>query len=368
MRFPKPRRADVFAAAMSALWLLHPLAASAACNPESCDAVFACGTRECIGNSCVTFAETSGTVCRAAAGVCDRAETCNGSSISCPSDQKTSASTVCRSSADACDAAEMCTGTSAFCPADVSITPSIDRLILLERRSHFPSGFGNHSLAVELEGTNLCLVSLQSTEAIPSPIEFGTNTPSDRVQQNLLLNSSPLPNDTYTFAVNRGAAGGTLEFGAGTPNGSIVALSPAHTERVGPNPEFRILSDCSTCGLIRVLLSDDDPFLPFAETPDGFAPPPLDVEVALELGDLIGAPAQLAEAEYQLTIEAIAGTLGFDHAFEGDSSGVRFTYLAGTSETNVIEFSVPEPGANPCAWGAALALGIRAHARRRRIA
>src|SRR5262249_34062793 len=41
----------------------------------------------------------AGTVCRAAAGVCDVAETCTGSSSACPSDGYASASTVCRAAA-----------------------------------------------------------------------------------------------------------------------------------------------------------------------------------------------------------------------------------------------------------------------------
>src|SRR5206468_9429674 len=90
----------------------------------------------------------AGTVCRAAVDECDQAETCNGTSTTCPADgKKTSgtactsdgnpctldqcngtsnacqhpagnAGTVCRAAADDCDLAETCNGTSTSCPAD----------------------------------------------------------------------------------------------------------------------------------------------------------------------------------------------------------------------------------------------------------
>jgi hypothetical protein len=60
----------------------------------------------------------AGTLCRAATGACDVAETCNSTSTTCPADGFASASTVCRAAAGACDVAECCTGTSAACPAD----------------------------------------------------------------------------------------------------------------------------------------------------------------------------------------------------------------------------------------------------------
>ncbi len=57
-------------------------------------------------------------VCRAAAGDCDVAENCSGSSAACPSNKYKSASTVCRASAGDCDEVEKCSSTSAACPAD----------------------------------------------------------------------------------------------------------------------------------------------------------------------------------------------------------------------------------------------------------
>ncbi len=60
----------------------------------------------------------AGTVCRAAAGSCDVAETCTGTSTVCPADKLRSRSYTCRAAAGPCDAAEKCSGSSVTCPAD----------------------------------------------------------------------------------------------------------------------------------------------------------------------------------------------------------------------------------------------------------
>lgn len=59
-----------------------------------------------------------GTLCRASAGVCDVAETCSGTSNSCPTDLYAVGGAVCRPSAGPCDVDETCTGLAATCPAD----------------------------------------------------------------------------------------------------------------------------------------------------------------------------------------------------------------------------------------------------------
>ncbi len=59
-----------------------------------------------------------GTVCRAAAGVCDAVETCNGASSACPTDRYLSSATICRAAAGLCDAVEYCPGNGINCPAD----------------------------------------------------------------------------------------------------------------------------------------------------------------------------------------------------------------------------------------------------------
>jgi cysteine-rich repeat protein len=87
----------------------------------------ACTVDQCDGaGNCAHTAGNSGTLCRAASGVCDVAEFCSGTSTSCPPDGFGPSSIVCRASAGVCDLAENCNGFSANCPADAfasSTTP-----------------------------------------------------------------------------------------------------------------------------------------------------------------------------------------------------------------------------------------------------
>jgi len=88
----------------------------------ACASKGACsGTPVCDGSSAACPAaipSVKGTVCRAAVGACDVAETCNGTATTCPADGFAASTTVCRAAAGACDVAETCTGTSAVCPVD----------------------------------------------------------------------------------------------------------------------------------------------------------------------------------------------------------------------------------------------------------
>jgi uncharacterized delta-60 repeat protein len=72
---------------------------------------------DCCSSTCQL--EPAGTVCRAAAGPCDVAEVCSGTSQSCPADGLAAPVVECRAAADPCDLAELCTGSSIACPADV---------------------------------------------------------------------------------------------------------------------------------------------------------------------------------------------------------------------------------------------------------
>lgn len=114
-------------------------------NGSSCnDGLFCTETDTCSGGSCggtgdpcagpdgdLNCAETcsedtndcsapdpAGSTCRAAAGACDVAETCDGLSAACPADVVTDAFTVCRNADDTCDTTETCDGLSKSCPAD----------------------------------------------------------------------------------------------------------------------------------------------------------------------------------------------------------------------------------------------------------
>ena len=83
------------------------------------------GTREYVANygpAGACFGQPSGTECRASAGACDVAETCDGVSPLCPADSFQPNTFECRSAAGVCDTAESCTGSSAECPADAKST------------------------------------------------------------------------------------------------------------------------------------------------------------------------------------------------------------------------------------------------------
>ncbi|HSP96048.1 MAG TPA: hypothetical protein VL049_02235, partial [Candidatus Dormibacteraeota bacterium] len=80
----------------------------------SCDVPEVC---DGAANDCPTdLFVAGGTECRASAGVCDPAESCTGSGPECPADAKSSA--ICRAAAGACDLAESCDGVGNDCPAD----------------------------------------------------------------------------------------------------------------------------------------------------------------------------------------------------------------------------------------------------------
>jgi hypothetical protein len=84
---------------------------------EQCDLGAANGAAtSCCTSSCQF--RSAGSTCRASAGVCDVAETCTGSSATCPADAFQPPTTECRAAGGECDVAESCTGTSAACPAD----------------------------------------------------------------------------------------------------------------------------------------------------------------------------------------------------------------------------------------------------------
>lgn len=80
-----------------------------------------CGMGVCDGNgaSCpATIAAPAGTLCRQAAGPCDRTERCDGSSVSCPVDALEPSGTTCRPADGLCDTPEVCSGGQAACPPD----------------------------------------------------------------------------------------------------------------------------------------------------------------------------------------------------------------------------------------------------------
>jgi len=89
----------------------------AACSTGDACAI---GALDCSGSAPVCVATgpaAAGTECRASEGPCDVAETCNGSSMVCPSDSFRSGF-ECRPAMGDCDVAEVCTGSGPNCPSD----------------------------------------------------------------------------------------------------------------------------------------------------------------------------------------------------------------------------------------------------------
>src|SRR5439155_1663506 len=79
-----------------------------------------CTTDTCSAGACSHAAGNAGTVCRAAAGVCDVDETCTGTSTACPANAFEPSTTACRASAGEGDPAEHSAGSSATCPGDAN--------------------------------------------------------------------------------------------------------------------------------------------------------------------------------------------------------------------------------------------------------
>jgi hypothetical protein len=85
---------------------------------ELCDPAAPAGAGACCNATCDGFL-TAGTECRAAAGECDMAETCDGAAGACPADVLAPAGTACRPATGECDVAETCDGAAGACPTNV---------------------------------------------------------------------------------------------------------------------------------------------------------------------------------------------------------------------------------------------------------
>lgn len=91
------------------------------CCNTSCGGGVATDCQACnvVGNQGTCSPVPAGATCRVSAGICDVAESCNGSDTACPADGFLPNTTQCRAdSGGGCDVAEFCTGTGANCPAD----------------------------------------------------------------------------------------------------------------------------------------------------------------------------------------------------------------------------------------------------------
>jgi hypothetical protein len=111
---------DAAGQCQSGCWIAGAYYAAGATNPSG-------GCQQC--NPSVSTnswsLKSAMTVCRASAGQCDVAESCTGTSSTCPADGFVASGTQCRASAGVCDVAESCTGTAAACPADAVVSAGI---------------------------------------------------------------------------------------------------------------------------------------------------------------------------------------------------------------------------------------------------
>jgi hypothetical protein len=363
---PSARRYAGFTCLSVVLLLLHPYAAGAACNPASCDAVFDCGTRECIGLTCESFFEDAGTLCRSAAGVCDAAESCSGNSLSCPSNKKKSASTVCRTSTIPCDAAEHCDGASNDCPADGGAAPDVASIAIVTS-THRAGGIDlGRDASVEVTGTNLCSVRFGNAIFEDSLVSEGglpaTRMLLDRSYASPEALAADFPSGTYSFSLNDDAVAGTLPFTPGAPDGSLEILAPPTDSVLDGNPTFTISNHCSNCDLMRVSFENDGlGHFVASHIYDGL---PIDTPLELTYLDMIEGASLLGEGHYEFHAESIDGILVPVQNFLGNPTDV-FVYLSGTSLRDEVEFTVPEPAGWPSmlASVAALTACMRARAR-----
>jgi hypothetical protein len=89
------------------------------CQPVDCNDLNPCTVDRLVNGECEHAVAPAGTLCRAARGVCDVAEVCDGTSINCPPNAQRPAGTQCRARAGFCDVAEVCDGVGDACPVDV---------------------------------------------------------------------------------------------------------------------------------------------------------------------------------------------------------------------------------------------------------
>ena len=75
---------------------------------------------DCCSSNCMY--ESSSYTCRSASGTCDVAETCSGSSATCPVDAVQPNTFTCRASQGVCDLEEKCDGSTKTCPTDLKST------------------------------------------------------------------------------------------------------------------------------------------------------------------------------------------------------------------------------------------------------
>ncbi|MBZ5637377.1 MAG: thrombospondin type 3 repeat-containing protein [Acidobacteriia bacterium] len=132
----------------------------------------------------------AGAVCRAAAGVCDVPESCDGINPTCPADLFVSPATECRASAGVCDLPESCTGTSAACPADAKSAAECRASAGICDVAEFCNGVDNDCPTNALEPSTVeCRPSTGACDPAESCTGTSADCPADIANQ-----SSPVGN------------------------------------------------------------------------------------------------------------------------------------------------------------------------------
>ncbi len=142
-------------------------AAAGVCDvAESCDGV---------ADDCPADAKTS-TVCRPSAGVCDLAETCDGAGDDCPADAKSS--TVCRAAGGVCDVAESCDGVADDCPADAKSTTVCRAAAGVCDLAETCDGVGN-SCPTDVKSTTVCRPAAGPCDLVETCAGASDSCPAD---------------------------------------------------------------------------------------------------------------------------------------------------------------------------------------------
>ena len=347
--------------------LFHAAPASAACNPATCDGFFACGVRECGASACLSFPDEAGTPCRAAAGACDAVESCNGTSLSCPTDRKRSASVVCRQPGNPCDEPEQCDGSSNDCPADTGSAPIISEVTFLAGNLQDGGSVIDRDMTLEVIGSNLCNARIEMPDLSERSLEPAGDgrLPSHRLS---LVTSyatpearaGDFPNGSYAIEINSGAVLGSLVFEAGAPAAAVDIVAPEAGAVVGSQPAFTLVNHCVDCTLMRLVVEALDAENRFIGD-SIFDAWPVDAPFVRDLDQILPGTV-LGEGAHELHAETLDGSF---QVGTFPPTVTEFEYLSGTVFRDELSFTVPEP-----ARGAsqAIVLGVLARrvARRRR--
>ncbi len=112
-------------------WFKFNSSAAAACTPADCNDNNPCTVDTCNNGTCSNVAGNAGTTCRNAGtnSTCDPAETCSGTSTTCPSNAYASSGTACNdgnsgTSNDVCNGSGTCAGTTSCTSPTAPAAPS----------------------------------------------------------------------------------------------------------------------------------------------------------------------------------------------------------------------------------------------------